>query len=159
MVTVFDVIGTMILGVILGCMFAYGANLVGDWENGKLLQLDINQYQDYGGVPIVCIRTFPHITDAKYSRISGLAFDADMEVGTITDEEDDPQVSLSWSDDKGVSYGNPVMQSMGQTGKFLTTISWNRLGQARDRVYKLSWTANCKTALNGGFIDSKAAKT
>ena len=81
-----------------------------------------------------------------------------MQVGTIADNSD-PQVSLSWSDDKGVSYGNPVMQSMGQTGKFLTTISWNRLGQARDRVYKLSWTANCKTALNGGFIDSKAAKT
>ena len=140
------------------CMFAYGANLVGDWENGKLLKLDINEYQEYGGVDIVCTRTFPHITDAQYSRISGLAFDADMQVGTIADNSD-PQVSLSWSDDKGVSYGNPVMQSMGQTGKFLTTISWNRLGQARDRIYKLSWAANCKTALNGGFIDSKAAKT
>ncbi len=139
-------------------MFVYNANLVGDWENGKLLKLDINEYQEYGASPIVCTRTFPHITDAKYSRISGLAFDADMQVGTIEDDGD-PQVSLSWSDDKGVSYGNPVMQSLSKTGKFLTTISWNRLGQARDRVYKLSWAANCKTALNGGFIDSKAAKT
>ena len=48
---------------------------------------------------------------------------------------------------------------MGKIGNFLTTVSWNRLGQARDRVFKVQWSANCKTALNGGFVDYKKART
>ena len=32
---------------------------------------------------------------------------------------------------------------------FLTTVIWNRLGMARDRVFKLQWSAPVKTALNG----------
>ncbi len=143
------------------CMFAYGANLVGDWENGILLQLDINTYTDYNPAtptgPITRVRTFPHMNDNN-DRVTTLSFDADMEVGTVLDDSN-PQVSLSWSDNKGVSYGNPVMQSMGKIGEFLTVISWNRLGQARDRVYKLSWSEPIRTALNGGFIERKAART
>jgi hypothetical protein len=154
------------------CMFAYGANLIGDWESGNLLQLDINTFTDYTDAnptgSIVRIRTFPHSTSTKYSqlgvattsyaKVSYNSFDADMEVGTILDDSD-PQISLSWSDNKGVSYGNPVMQSMGKIGEYLTTITWNRLGQARDRVFKLQWSTNNKTALNGGFIESTNART
>ena len=145
------------------CMFVNGLNLVGDWENGNLLVLDIDTGTDYTNDlptgPIVKVRTFPHMTDNN-DKVTYLSFDADMQVGTITDDSD-PQVSLSWSDNKGVSYGNPVMQSMGKIGEYLTTISWNRLGEARDRVFKLGWsTANVETALNGGFVDTaKKART
>ena len=74
-------------------------------------------------------------------------------------EEVAPQIFLSWSDNKGVSYGNPIGQSMGFTGQFQTTVSWNRLGMGRDRVFKLTWSANLKTALNGGFIELVKART
>lgn len=142
------------------CMFFNGLILAGDWQTGNLLHLDEKTYTDYtndGESPITRIRTFPHLIDNN-DRVSTLSFDADMEVGTIADDSD-PQISLSWSDNKGVSYGNPVMQSMGKIGEFLTTISWNRLGQARDRVFKLSWSEPLKTALNGGFIERKKART
>ncbi len=143
------------------CMFAYGKILVGDFENGNLLELDVNIYTDYTPDapirPITRVRTFPHMIDNN-DRVSTLSFDADMQVGTIADDSD-PQISLSWSDNKGVSYGNPVMQSMGKIGETLTTISWNRLGHARDRVFKLSWSENLKTVLNGGFIERKKART
>lgn len=138
------------------CMFAYGVNLVGDWENGQLLELSVDVYSD-NGQPIVCVRTFPHDNDNN-ERVTTLNFQADMQVGNAA-EGDDPQVSLSWSNNKGVSYGNPVLQPLGKIGQFLKTLSWNRLGQARDRVFKLSWAANCKTALNGGFIERKKART
>jgi hypothetical protein len=139
------------------CMFANGFNLVGDWENGKLLKLDINSYTDDGS-PIVWIRTFPHMTDNN-DKLVFKSFDADIEVGTIEDQEDDPLISLSWSDDKGKSYGNPVTQSMGRTGEYRTVPSWNRLGMARDRIFKLSSSANAKTALNGAFIEVVKAAT
>jgi hypothetical protein len=70
-----------------------------------------------------------------------------------------PEIFLSWSDNKGVSYGNPVGQSMGKIGQYETTVSWNRLGMARDRVFKLQWSANLKTALNGGFVETAKARS
>ena len=51
------------------------------------------------------------------------------------------------------------MQKMGKTGEYLTTVSWNRLGMARDRVFKLSWSENLSCALNGGFVRRTKAKT
>lgn len=137
------------------CMFAYGVILVGDWENGKLLKLTLDVFKDEDQ-PIIRVRTFPHLTDNN-QKVSYNSFQADMEVGTIIDQEADPMVSLSWSDDKGVTYGNPIDQSLGKTGNYLAVPSWNRLGQARDRIFKLQWSADCVTALNGGFVERKKA--
>ena len=138
-------------------MFVNGLNLVGDWENGKLLKLDINTFTDVGN-PIVRVRTFPHMNNNN-DKSTYLSFEVDMEPGTRTDQEDDPKISLSWSDDKGKTYGNSVMQSLGKTGEYLTVPSWNRLGMARDRIFKVSWSVDAKTALNGGFVEVKKAYT
>lgn len=136
------------------CMFAYGANIIGDWENGKLLKLDPELYED-GGDPIVRVRTFMHMIIEGH-KVTYDQFIADMECGTSVQEDEDeadPVVRLSWSDDRGVTFGNSVEQTLGRQGEYLTQPSWNRLGMARDRVFKLQWSANCKTALNGAFID------
>lgn len=138
------------------CMFVNGVNLVGDWENGRLLKLDIDVYTD-DGQPLVWVRTFPHMVNNN-NKVTYLSFQADLQPGTIEDQTDDPQISLSWSDNKGVSYGNPVLQSIGMTGGYTVVPKWSRLGQARDRVFKLSCSANAKQSLNGGFIELKAAK-
>lgn len=140
------------------CMFFSDTNVIGDWENGRLLKLDPNVYTDLDQ-PITRIRTFPHSVGGEYERITYNSFDADMQAGTDLDMDDTPLVFLSWSDDRGVSYGNPVAQSLGKTGETLTTISWNRLGMARDRVFKLQWSSAVKTALNGAFIEAIGHKT
>jgi hypothetical protein len=144
------------------CMFFNGANLVGDWENGTLLKLDINTNTDYTDNktvnPIIRVKTFPHMV-ATNNRIVYSSFDADIECGTAKEGAPTPQLSLSWSDDKGRTYGNPLMQSMGNIGEYLTVPSWNRLGEARDRVFKLSWSDDVVTALNGAFIETRQART
>lgn len=136
-------------------MFAYGANIVSDWENGLLLELRADVYTDYTPDmptgPLVWVRTFPHMMNDN-KKVSYKSFDANLEVGTAA-LDDDPQVFLSWSDDRGRTYGNPVAQSMGQTGEYLTVPAWNRLGEARDRVFKLSSSAAAKTSLNGAFAE------
>lgn len=143
-------------------MFVYGSVLVGDWENGLLLELDIDTYTDYtpdeGNGPIVRVRTFPHMINNN-NRISYSSFDVEIAPGEIEDEEADPQISLSWSNNKGKTYGNALMQSMGKTGEYSVVPQWNRLGMARDRVFKVSWSVNAKTALNGGFVDFVQAST
>ena len=144
------------------CMFANNANLIGDWENGLLLQLDINTFTDYTPDmptgPITRIRTFPHSVNNNL-KVSYKSFDADIEVGTANKDETEVQVFLSWSDDKGRTYGNPVGQSLGLIGEFRTVPSWNRLGEARDRIFKLQWSTANEVALNGAFVETTSARS
>lgn len=70
-----------------------------------------------------------------------------------------PQISLRWSDTRGASYGNAVMQSLGASGQLYTQPIWRRLGLARDRVFELAWSAPAKTALNGAFVKARPLGT
>ena len=64
----------------------------------------------------------------------------------------DNLVSLSWSDDRGKHFGNPVPTSLGGLGDTLTSLQWQRLGMARDRVFKLTWSTDAPCALQGAWI-------
>lgn len=133
--------------------FAYGQDLVGDFQNGSVYALDTEFFTD-NGVAIPRIRTFPHsIRDGKRVRYD--RFVADMEVGQMPDTltSDPPEIFLRWSDTRGATYGNAVAQSMGSAGQFYTQPQWRRLGIARDRVFELSWSTPARTGLNGAFIE------
>lgn len=136
------------------CMFAFGFNLVGDWQNGQILQLNKDVYTD-NGQPITRVRTFNHMLEDG-DRLIYKNFTAAMEVGTAdpADPDVDFPISLRFSDDGGKTYGQALEQSLGHGGEYLTQASWNRLGMARDRVFELSWSAPFKTALNGAFVDA-----
>lgn len=138
--------------------------IIGDYQNGNLYGLDLDEYTDNAGTddeqPIVRIRSFPHVVNEN-KRLVHRNLIAAMEVGDLMDisTDDQPMVSLRWSDDAGRSYGNAVEQSLGQTGQYQTSIQWNRLGLARDRVYELSWSAPMKTSLQGVYLDVLQSRT
>lgn len=141
-------------------MFFNDQNMIGDWETGKIYILDPTISNDFGG-PITRRKTFFHMVGDKYERVNYIDFDADIEVATtnIDNPDEEPLIDLSWSDDRGKTYGNPVQQGFGLQGQYLTTISWNRLGQARDRIFKLEWSADIKTSLLGGFASVRPARS
>jgi hypothetical protein len=49
----------------------------------------------------------------------------------------EPQIMLYWSDDHGRTWSNQRSESMGKTGEYRKRVKFWRLGQARDRVYKV----------------------
>jgi len=67
------------------------------------------------------------------------------------------QIFLKYSDDRGHSFGSPVGQPLGSLGEYLTTVTWNRLGYARDRVFSLEWSCPRPTALQGAFVVANTA--
>jgi hypothetical protein len=142
-----------------GCAFAYGKNLVGDWQNGTLYQLDPNLFTDDGN-PVLRLRTFPHLLKDG-NRVFYERFIADIQVGTLAGStlDNPPQIQLRFSDDRGASFGNPLLQSLGAAGDYRATPTWNRLGMARDRVFEVSWSAPVKTALNGAFVELSAGQS
>lgn len=151
------------------CAIGDGTLLVGDWQDGSIYALNSDVYTDAqaGNTgPIKRQRAFPHLL-ADGRRVFYRAFTADMETGTAPKQGPVPDnllVSLDWSDDRGHSYGNPVTvaiggesPTLGAGGDYLTSMLWRRLGMARDRVFRLSWTVNAPTALQGAWVTAEAA--
>lgn len=140
-------------------MLWQGLNVVGDFQNGQILELDFDTFTDTGG-PIARFRTFAHMIDDG-DRVVYKQFIASMQVGTANPPEPDIDfpVSLRFSDDGGITYGNALEQSLGQGGQFETQPSWWRLGKARDRLFELSWSAPFKTALNGAWVEAVKSRT
>jgi hypothetical protein len=133
----------------------YDTAVVGDWENGNLYAWDINAYTDNGS-PIARVRSFAHSTDDNSDRIRYREFIANMEVGNGTGTNDPVPVFLRWSDTRGKSWGNAISGSLGLEGEYLTSIQFQRLGMARDRVFELSWSAPVKTALLGAWVQAES---
>lgn len=139
--------------------FAYNSPLVLDWQNGRLYKIDVTAYTD-NGQPITFIRTFPHIlNDGK--RLTYREFIIDMQTGEgLPTQTSDPlTVRLRWSDDRGKTFGNSLEKAFGTAGAYLTSLSFPRLGMARDRVFEVSWSAPVNTALNGCWLDVVAHKS
>lgn len=136
---------------------AYGQFVVGDYENGNLSIYDLNTYTE-NGASVRRIRSFPHVVN-ELKRLMYRQFVADMQCGATTDPAESPKVELRWSDDRGVSFGTPVIKSLGKVGQTQTMLQWQRLGMARDRVFEIAWSAPVMTALNGAFIDVIQARS
>lgn len=68
-------------------------------------------------------------------------------------------VSLRWSDDRGHSWGSPVTQDIGEAGEYRTSLQWQRLAYARDRVFEISWSVPMRTALQGCWVDVTPAQS
>jgi hypothetical protein len=68
-------------------------------------------------------------------------------------------ISLRWSDDRGHSWGSPVTQDIGEAGEYRTSLQWQRLAYARDRVFEISWSVPMRTALQGCWIDVTPAQS
>jgi hypothetical protein len=148
----------------------YGDNLlVGDWQDGSLYLLSNDVYTDAQAAttgPIKRQRAWPHLVN-NGGRVFYREFVADMETGTAPKQGPVPDnllVSLDWSDDRGHSYGSPVTQGIGGTsptlgagGDYQTSLQWQRLGMTRDRVFRVSWTVNAPTVLQGAWVTAEAA--
>jgi hypothetical protein len=145
------------------CMNAYGTIVCGDWQNGNLYNWDLDVYTD-NGQPISRIRSMPHLLE-DLTRVFYTQLVVDIQVGTDDGSIDGstqtspPVISLRWSDDRGVTYGNKINQSVGALGKYLTSVQFRRLGMARDRVFELSWSFPAKTALNGVILTTHKSAT
>lgn len=139
-----------------GNCFAFwnGRHVVGDYADGRLYELSLDVYTDAGN-EIRRVRSFPHLVDDG-NRVTYRTFQADMEAGQPSGQEPGvaPEIRLRYSDSKGGDWSGPISTSLGMRGDYKAIARWFRLGQARDRVFELSWSANMKTALNGAFVDA-----
>lgn len=140
--------------------FAYGMNVVGDWENGNLYLYDQNAFTD-NGQPITRRRGFPHMVSngnrLSLTRVIAAMASGDAP-GTTTLQE--PEVSLRVSYSGGATWGNPILTTVtGSGGEYERSIQFRQLGMARDFVLELFWSSAYFTALNGLWVEATPAAT
>lgn len=120
--------------------------LVGDFQSGKIYFLLPSNYTD-DGTPITRQRSWTHLQGDDGQRVAHQRFSASFAGAALAPDT----VALDWSDDAGFTYGSPVNQTINNAtnGQY----QWRRLGYARDRVYRLTWSGQGECALNGAYVD------
>lgn len=141
------------------CIFNF-ANMVivGDYENGKLYEYDLDTYSDNGEIQrwLRAWRALPPGSN-NLNRTTHHALQVQIEsgAGLVTGQGSDPQAQLRWSDDGGHTWSNYHAKSMGRIGEYGKRLIWRRLGttgKLRDRVYEISGTDPVKIAIIGAEL-------
>lgn len=133
--------------------FAYETNVVGDYSSGKLYKLDSNSATD-DGENVLRERAAPHLA-RDLQRFFHSYFQLDMETGVGIDgsgQGSNPKAVLQWSDDGGHSWSGEHWADIGKMGASSTRVIWRRLGQARDRVYRVRISDPVKVTIIGADI-------
>lgn len=128
---------------------AYGKIYAGDYENGLIYEVDLDEFTD-NGMAIKRQRAFPHLLTNGLRGIHR-RLTLDMQNGNRQ------SIGVDWSDDRGATFKTSQTLTLGATGNVWPTL-W-RLGMARDRVYRLTWTAPGETALMGVFLDLEPVRS
>lgn len=127
-------------------VFALGMHLVGD-ADGNVYQMD-RTVNTFNGDARVCERISPNDAVPLRDRVPYSEFALDCTTGEALSGT--PLVELSWSNDGGATFCNPVTRSAGALGNRYQKLTWRRLGMARDRVWKLRFSADAPFAIISG---------
>lgn len=132
-----------------------GSNIVGDHKTGDLYALDLDYFFDRASDPLPSIRAASCVvaTDYKYVIHKRLQIDFQTGVGAISGQGADPVVLLDWSDDGGHTWCSQHPASLGRLGEYKARVRWNRLGRARDRVYRVTVTDPVKRVILGASLN------
>ncbi len=118
---------------------AYNKILVGDRYSGQVGYLDDVAATEFGNT-LQAYLVGPVMHNDR-NRLFHSRFELDIEagVGNANDPGSDPQIMLDWSDDGGRSFKSPQRwQSMGKIGAYSQRLRWLRLGQSRQRMYRVT---------------------
>lgn len=135
-------------------LYYAGLHIVGDSRSGMLSALDLDYYQD-GTDPMPSIRAAMHIAGPDYLWMVHNRLQIDMETGVGMNSGDGsmPVALLDWSNDGGHTWSNQHPRSMGKIGEYRARVRWNKLGRARDRVYRLTITDPVKRVILGAALN------
>lgn len=107
--------------------------------NGKVWRMDA-ELHTFGDDPRVWERTSPHNVLPMRDRQRFSEFVANLTTGR-TPIGVEANAELSWSNDGGYTFSDPVIRSLGAIGEYSPRVVWRRVGMARDRVWRLRGSA------------------
>jgi len=61
---------------------------------------------------------------------------------------------LQWSNDGGYTWSSEMWKEIGRVGQHKHMVYWDRLGRARDRVFRVAISSPVKVVLVDSWIDA-----
>ena len=127
-----------------GVIDVYGDLYVGDRQNGNIGRLTKNALDEYGA-NIKRRVVLPPI-DANGDRLVVDKIELYTDTGTSALDENS-QVELSFSDDGGYTWSDPLVRTIGTQGDFTNRVIWNQLGSfPLTRMFRLDITDKIRVA-------------
>ena len=124
-------------------------HLVGDFENGRVYELDLDTYTDNLEL-ISRMRTTPMYSERNLNIFChSLQIDFEAGTGLNTGQGLIPQAMLQMSDDGGHTWSNEYWVTAGKIGEYDRRAIWQRLGVGRNRTLKLMVTDPVKWNILG----------
>lgn len=120
-------------------IYAFGKQLAGDFQNGKLYELSSTIYSNDGREQRA-LRAAAHLSqDEANLTIGNLQVVCEHGVGLTVGQGSDPKMMLRTSKDGGNNWTPEMTRPIGKTGAFKGRTRWNRpCGAARDIVFEVS---------------------
>jgi len=131
--------------------FFDGKHIVGDYQYGKLYELDFDTYTD-NSETIRRFVDFPAIGNGK-DKIRHNKLEVMFEGGVGLVGGDDPQAVLCWSDDGGKTWSNQLWVGIGKIGKYTNRAIWRRLGASERRIYRIMVTDPVKVNITEAHLN------
>jgi len=128
--------------------------LIGSALNGKIYQLDSNAYTDAGTAVKRIRRT--QIVSADNKWVIHDKVQLEFEPGVGLEGEDEPTVTLKWSDDGGNNWTDGIALPIGAFEDYTRRVIWRRLGKARQRIYEVSTSDPVKFILMDAYAGLRA---
>lgn len=137
---------------------AYGMQLVGDSESGKIGILDPDTHEEFGEPQRVEFTYAPIY--AERNRFSHRRFELVLNTGhgVTTGQGQNPLATLKVSDDGGETFRTLPTRSLGEIGKYKTRAQWWNLGSARERVCKIEITDPVPLYITDTQIEADGAR-
>lgn len=137
-------------------MYLGNTHVVGDWESGRLYDLDLDYYSDAGN-PLIRLRACPYFLQPG-ARFPWFSLEILMQtgVGLNVGQGSNPIGMLRWSDDGGHVWENMITEDIGMIGQHDARVIFRRLGQSNDsscRAYEFSISDPVKVAIIGAEIN------
>lgn len=119
-------------------------NYVTDYNDGRLYRLAEGVYTDDGAM---IVREFvgKHQAFGDFTSFNALWVEMEAGVGLQTGQGTTPQLMMQISRDGGHEWGSEIWRDIGASGKYKARAVFNRLGAARDWLFRFRVTDPVKT--------------
>jgi len=133
--------------------FFNGLNMVGDYENGRVYEYDMDTYTDNGD-EIASTGTYrPLNNEGKYLFVNRVEIEVENGVGTQSGQGSDPQIELRISYDAGNTWEPWDARDIGPIGLYDTTCVWDGLGGSVKPVIEFRITDPIKRVIANANLE------
>jgi hypothetical protein len=128
--------------------------------NQRLTEISASFFKEPEGPTPAVIESGPVTAFPNRLRVAQASFDIARGVGITTGldpSETNPTVLISWSDDGGMNWSNPVQRKLGQQQTSPGVVRVNRAGQTKDqgRRWRVTVYDGVDVELTGGKMDAE----